>query len=44
MGINGRCPEAAMSEQELDRADVRAAFQEMGGEAVPQGVDRDVLI
>ena len=32
-----------MSEQELDGSDVRAAFQEMGGEAVPQGVDGDVL-
>ncbi len=43
MGIDGRCPEASMSKQELDRSDVRAAFQEMGGEAVPQGVNGDVL-
>ena len=32
-----------MSKQELDGSDVRAAFQEMGSEAVPQGVDGDVL-
>jgi hypothetical protein len=32
-----------MSEQELDGSEVSAAFQEMGGEAVPQGVDSDCL-
>jgi hypothetical protein len=32
-----------MSKQELDGSDVRAAFQEMSSEAVPQGVDGDVL-
>jgi hypothetical protein len=43
MGIDSRRPEAAMSKQELDGSDVRAAFQEMSSEAVPQGVDGDVL-
>src|SRR5580704_11561980 len=32
-----------MPEQELDRSEVRTVFQEMGGEAVPQGVNGDVL-
>jgi hypothetical protein len=36
MGIDGRRPETAMSEQELDGLDVRTAFQEMGCEAVAQ--------
>ena len=37
----GRQP--AMAEQDLDDADVGARFQQMGGEAVAQGVHRDRL-
>jgi len=33
-----------MAEQILDHVNVDALFQEMGGEAVPQCVDRDRLI
>ena len=33
-----------MSEQELDSSEVCAALQEMSGEAVPQGVNGDVLV
>ncbi len=32
-----------MAEQRLDEADVGAAFQEVRGETVPQGVDGDAL-
>ena len=34
----------AMSEQDLDRAKVRASFEEMSCEAVPKGVRMDVLV
>ena len=33
-----------MAQQRLDYADVRAGLQKMGGEAVAQGVGRDVLV
>ena len=32
-----------MAEQDLNRAEVGAGFQQMSGEAVAQGVNRDVL-
>ena len=32
-----------MPEQELDGPDVRSGFKQMGGEAVPQGMDRNVF-
>jgi hypothetical protein len=32
-----------MSEQHLDRADVGAGFEQVGGEAVAQGMDGDRL-
>lgn len=33
-----------MTEQVLDHAHVDAAFQEMSGKAMAQGVDRDLLV
>ena len=36
--------EIAMSEQNLDRAEVRAGFEQMRRETVPQGVRMDVLM
>ena len=32
-----------MAEQDLDGPEVGAGLEQMGGEAVPQGVDGDVL-
>src|SRR6476661_7928334 len=34
----------AMAEQILDHANIDAAFQEMRGKAMAQGVDRDLLL
>src|SRR4051812_13110698 len=42
-GIEGGGVELAMPEQHLDDADVGLALQEVGGEAVPQGVHGDAL-
>ena len=36
MGVNRGGLEAAVTEQDLDRAEIGAGFQEMGGEAVAQ--------
>ena len=39
MGVAGGCPQAAMTEQDLDPADVGASFQEMGRKRKAQGTD-----
>src|SRR5512139_2877068 len=41
--VAGGRPQAAMTEQDLDDADVGAGFQEMGGKGMPQGPDRRSL-
>ena len=38
LGVAGGGREVAVAEQHLDDADVGAALQQVGGEAVPQGV------
>ncbi len=43
MGIEGGGLDAAMSEQNLDRSQIGPRLQEMGGEAVSEGMDGHVL-
>ena len=43
MGVDRRGAKAAVAEQDLDDPDVGAGLQQVGGEAVPQGVDGDML-
>ena len=43
VGVDGGGLEVAVPEQHLDRPDVGAGLEQVGGEAVPQGVDGDVL-
>ena len=43
VGVDGGGLEVAVPEQDLDGADVGAGFEEVGGEAVAEGVDGDVL-
>ena len=43
VGVDRGGPEVAVPEQHLDRPDVGAGLQQMGREAVAQGVDGDVL-
>src|SRR5205085_12134687 len=43
-GIERRGVELGMAEQHLDDADVDVLLEQVGGEAVPQGVQRDALI
>ena len=42
-GVVGGGVDALMAEQDLDDADIGAVFQQVGGEAVAQGVDGDVF-
>ena len=44
MGVDRRGSQTAVPEQDLDRPEVGAPFEEMGREAVPQGMDRDVFV
>ena len=44
VGVDGGGLEVAVSEQHLDRPDVGAGLEQVGGEAVPQGMDGDVLV
>ena len=44
MEVSRRGAEAAMAEQDLDGPQVGAVLQQVGGEAVAQGVDGDVLV
>jgi len=43
-GVTGGGVEFGVAEQHLDDADVGILFQEMGGEAVPQGMRRHPLL
>ena len=43
MRVNHRRLQVLMTEQGLNRADVMPAFQEMGGEGVPEGVGGDAF-
>ena len=43
MGIDHRRPDVLMPEQRLDRAEVVACLQKVGGETVTEGVRRDAL-
>ena len=43
VGIAGRGRQIAMAEQHLDRADIGARLEQMGGEAMAQGMDGDRL-
>src|SRR6266567_5673921 len=43
-GIERRGVELGVTEQHLDDADIDVLLQQMGGEAVPQGVQRDALV
>ena len=43
MQVARRGRQAAVTEQQLDRAQVRAGLEQMGGEAVPQGMQGHVL-
>src|SRR5258708_26750539 len=43
LGISCRGRQIVMAEEHLDRADIGARFEQMGGEAVPQGMDGDRL-
>jgi hypothetical protein len=38
MGVDHRCLNVGMPEQFLNRAQIRAALQQVGGETVPQGM------
>src|SRR5713226_2768023 len=44
LGVERRGVELLVPEQHLDHADVDLLLQEMGGEAVPQRVERDTLV
>jgi hypothetical protein len=44
MEVSSRGVEAAMAEQDLDGPQVDAVLKQVGGEAVPEGVNRDVLV
>src|SRR5260221_14327148 len=43
-GIECRGVEPGVTEQHLDDADIDVLLQEVGGKAVPQGVQRDALV
>ena len=42
--IDGGLFEVAMTEQDLDGAEIRSSLQQMGRKAVPQGVRMDMLM
>src|ERR1700692_3453981 len=42
--IERRGIEPGVAEQDLDRSDIDVLFQQVGGEAVPQGVERYALV
>src|SRR5258708_31952171 len=43
-GIERRGVELGMTEQHLDHANIDVLLEQVGGEAVPQGVQRDALV
>src|SRR6266478_8594464 len=43
-GVKRRGVELGMTEQDLDHADIDVLLQQMGGEAMPQGVQRHALV
>ena len=43
MDVPCRGPDAAMAQQDLDGPQVGTGFEQVGGEAVAQGMDGDVL-
>ena len=44
MGIEGGRLELLVAEQHLDHADIHLLFEQVGGEAVPQRMHRDLLV
>ena len=44
VGVDGGGARAVVAEQDLDGPQVGAGLEQVGGEAVPQGVDGDVLL
>ena len=44
MGVDLRASQAGVPEKHLYRPEVCASIEEVGGEAVPQGMDRQLLV